>query len=96
MTNDDTGLGDLGARRVLAVTAAPITHVLISKNESGEVFINSTDADTKQWLLAHAVNPGASPTVMGRAMTLFDEIENGPQNSLKKIPGGLQIGSFFL
>jgi hypothetical protein len=33
---------------------------------------------------------------MAGAMALFDEIENGPQNSLKKIPGGLQIGSFFL
>jgi hypothetical protein len=50
MTNDDTGLGDLGARRVLAATAASIIPVLISKNESGEVFINSTDSDTKQWL----------------------------------------------
>jgi hypothetical protein len=58
--------------------------------------INSTDSDTKQWRLAQAVTPGASPTVMGGAMALFDEIENGPQNCLKKIPGGLQIGSFFL
>jgi hypothetical protein len=33
---------------------------------------------------------------MAGAMALFDAIENGPQNSLKKIPGGLQIGSFFL
>jgi hypothetical protein len=32
---------------------------------------------------------------MDGAIALFDEIENGPQNSLKKIPGGLQTGSFF-
>jgi hypothetical protein len=33
---------------------------------------------------------------MGGAVALFDEIENGPQSSLKKIPGGLQTGGFFL
>jgi len=32
---------------------------------------------------------------MDGAIALFDEIENGSQNSLKKIPGGLQTGSFF-
>jgi len=98
MTSDDTALRDLGARRVLAVTADPVTHVLISKNENGDVFVNSTDSDATRWLLAHdqVVNPGTSPTVMGGAIALFDEIENGPQNSLKKIPGGLRTGGFFL
>ena len=33
---------------------------------------------------------------MDGAIALFDEIENGPQNNLKKIPGGLQTGSLFL
>jgi len=96
--SDDTALRDLGARRVLAITAEPVTHVLISKNENGEVFVNSTNSDAQRWLLAHdqVVNPGTSPTVKGGAIALFDEIENGPQNSLKKIPGGLQTGGFFL
>lgn len=98
MTTQDIRLRDLGPRRVLAVTAAPVTHVLVSKNETGEVFVNSTHSDPTQWLIAHhqAVTPGTSPTVKGGAIALFDEIENGPQDSLKKIPGGLQTGGFFL
>jgi hypothetical protein len=97
LTDDDIPLASVGARRVLAVTANPVTHVLISKNEAGEVFINTTDADALKWLVAHdaAAEPGTEPTAKGGAISLFDEIESGPQNSLKKA-GGLATGGFFI
>jgi hypothetical protein len=96
MTKDDTPLSALGARAILVIDGSGL-HVLVSKNEAGEVFVNSTSDDAKKWLRDHdsAAEPGTTPTEKGGALSLFDEIEGGTKNSVGKVPGGLQTGGFF-
>ncbi len=75
----------------VAATTNPGATVVVSKNEEGEVFVNSTGADAFQWLSLHAAatNPGID-TPIGGAHALWDQIETGPRNTLKRA-GGLRL-----
>jgi hypothetical protein len=91
LEESDRPLAQLGPRRIVAVTTNPGATVKISKNEEGEVFVNSTDHEALQWLSLHAAatNPGID-TPKGGAIALWDQIETGARNTLKRA-GGLKL-----
>jgi hypothetical protein len=91
LEDSDRPLALLGARRIVASATDPGTEVRVSKNESGELFVNSTDEDATRWLTEHgATEQPPLDTPKGGALTLFEEIEKGPQGTLKKA-GGLRL-----
>jgi peptidoglycan hydrolase-like protein with peptidoglycan-binding domain len=91
LEQSDRPLAQLGPRRIVAVTTNPSATVKVSKNEEGEVFVNNTDAEALRWLSFHAAatDPGID-TPKGGALALWDQIETGPRNTLKKA-GGLKL-----